>query len=389
MDSPQTAWGIDIGQCAVKALKLRHGDGGVEVEACHIIEHSARGLGAERDRTGCLPEALRRLPDVVGLSGCQVVASVPSPHSVSRFIHLPPVDRGAVGDLVRFEARQQIPYPLREAAWRWQIFGDDDAPDRGEVDVALFALRASEVQETLDLLSGANVGVGAIQMRPVALYNLMIADGQAPDDGATLLADLGAESIEFVIAEAGRLWTHTAEFGASRITDALATALDIPFAEAEALQRAAADRPDGEEVLQGAEMAVNELVLEFRRCVDNYQAIGGVSKVRRVVGVGRGLRVPGLREAIECCLEIHVARLKEYNRIRVPPTPEAAAFRDDPGAFAVACGLALQGLGQAAVNVDFMPSGTVAAGHGPGESAGSSWRGMANRLLRRLRGARP
>ncbi|MGB2821160.1 MAG: pilus assembly protein PilM [Phycisphaerae bacterium] len=392
MDGPQTAWGIDVGHCTLKALKLRGARDGAEVETLHVIEHSTILSQAEHDRAGLLRETVGRLPHLADLSGSRVIVSVPSRDSVSRFVRLPPVASEAVADLVRFEARQQVPFPIDQAIWRWQAFrcpDRSDAPDGAgsrEAAVAIFALRRRDVHEMLDLFSETDIRLDAIQMRPAALYNLMIADGQTVDDGATLLADLGAESIEFVVAEEGRIWTHTVEFGASRLTEALARAMDVPLDEAERLKRAAAGGgEDAERVREGVEITVSELALEFRRCVDNYGAIPGVSAIKRVLAAGGGFRLPGLREAIERCLDIHVTGIERYNRIAVPPTAEAAAFRDGPGAFAVASGLALQGLGQAAVDVNFLPSNADDERRKSEGSAIQSVRRVAGRLLGRLR----
>jgi len=388
MNGAQTAWGIDVGQCALKALRLRGADGGIAVAGSHVIEHARMLSQAQTDRPALLRETLGRLVNTADLSGGRVVVSVSSRDGVSRFVPLPPVERQAVAGLVRFEARQQIPFPIDQAIWRWQLFEDPDRPEGGHAAVAIFALRRRDVQEMLDLFLQADVRVDAIQMRPVALFNLLIADGQAVEDGATLLADLGAESIEFVVAEKGRVWTHTVEFGASRLTDALARALDVPFEEAERLKRSAAGE-DAEQVGPGAEIAVSELALELRRCVDNYEAIAGVSRIRRVLAVGGGFRLPHLRKAVEGCLEVPVACLAEYKRIRAPATAEAAALRDGPEAFAVACGLALQGLGHVAVDVDFLPSGAKGKRREDEGAAIRSVRRMAGRLLGRFRRRRP
>ena len=39
MATPKTVWGIDIGKCALKALKLRSVEGELRLEAFDIIEH--------------------------------------------------------------------------------------------------------------------------------------------------------------------------------------------------------------------------------------------------------------------------------------------------------------------------------------------------------------
>ena len=375
MSSPVAAWGIDVGHCVLKAVRLRAAGDALEVEACHAIEHGANVAGPGADRVGILRDAVGTLRSRADLGDLPVVVSVAGTDSLCRFVSLPPVDRERVGDLVDFEARQQIPFPIDEAAWRWQFLSEGQGDDGDGLDVVILAVRRDEVAEVMAPFTDHAVAVSAVQMRPVALYNLLRGDGLEGEQGATLLADVGAQGIEFVVADGRRIWAHAVDFGADRLTDALALALDVPFPRAEAIKRSATGT-DAEDVCRAAEMPVNEIVLEFRRCVDNYEAIPGGSSIARVVAVGNGLSLPGLREAIEWCLEIQVDRLGAYHRIRATDAPETAGFRDAPGGFAVACGLCLQGLGLAAVDVDFLPSRREESG---------AVRRMADRLLGRLR----
>ena len=40
MAKTRNVWGLDIGQCALKALKLTESEGVVQVDAFEIIEHA-------------------------------------------------------------------------------------------------------------------------------------------------------------------------------------------------------------------------------------------------------------------------------------------------------------------------------------------------------------
>ena len=63
--------------------------------------------------------------------------SVPGHAAFARFAKLPPVEPKKVPDIVKFEAMQQIPFPLDQVEWDYQTFVSPDSPD---VEVGIFAI---------------------------------------------------------------------------------------------------------------------------------------------------------------------------------------------------------------------------------------------------------
>jgi type IV pilus assembly protein PilM len=62
----------------------------------------------------------------------------------SRFIKLPPVEKKRIPDIVKFEARQQIPFALEEVIWAYQQIGDEDEESEEDftmAEVGLFAMK--------------------------------------------------------------------------------------------------------------------------------------------------------------------------------------------------------------------------------------------------------
>ena len=91
MASAQTIWGIDIGRCALKALKLRlTGDNKVEIIAHDYVEHAKILSQPDADRHQLIASALEKFLSRNDLSKDRVVVSVPGQHTLSRFTKLPP-----------------------------------------------------------------------------------------------------------------------------------------------------------------------------------------------------------------------------------------------------------------------------------------------------------
>src|SRR5216117_2269327 len=67
----------------------------------------------------------------------------PGFHTFSKFVKLPPVDTSKVTQIIQYEAQQNVPFPLEEVVWDYQILG---ATPTGELEVLLVAIKSDIVE---------------------------------------------------------------------------------------------------------------------------------------------------------------------------------------------------------------------------------------------------
>ena len=116
-------WGIDIGQCAIKALRCRpheKEDDRIVVEAFDYIEYPKILSQPESEPEELIREALEQFLSRNDLSADRVAISVAGQSGLARFIKLPPVESKKIPDIVKYEARQQIPFSLDDVVWDYQ-----------------------------------------------------------------------------------------------------------------------------------------------------------------------------------------------------------------------------------------------------------------------------
>ena len=116
----KTVWGIDIGQCALKAIKLADFEEVVEVVDFEIIEHPEILSQPDVDKPLLIRQSLEQFLSAHETRGSTIVLSVPGQSSFTRFFKPPPVDAKELPRIVQYEAAQQIPFPVDEVIWRWQ-----------------------------------------------------------------------------------------------------------------------------------------------------------------------------------------------------------------------------------------------------------------------------
>lgn len=356
MARAKTVWGIDIGQCALKALKLRDVQGQLEVEDFEVIPHPNILSEPEVDRDQLIKDALQRFMAGHSTSGSEVVISVPGQASFSRFVKLPPVETKRIPDIVRFEAEQQIPFPINEVIWRYQTFRDPDSPD---VEVGIFAMKRSDVAETLHHFNEVALPVDVVQVAPLGLYNFMMHDEQFDAEGATILADVGADKTDLVVADKGRIWTRTIQIGGNNFTEALVRTFKLSFDKAEELKLSAATSKYARQIFQAMRPVFADLVQEIQRSIGFYTSLHRETRFKKLVGLGNGFRLPGLQKFIEQNLNVNVARVDTYNKLMLSSSVNAPVFQENVPSLAVAYGLALQGLGRESISTNLLPGEIV------------------------------
>src|SRR5437588_2598807 len=200
-------WGIDLGQCALKAIRIQEVEGQLTATAFDHVEHPKSLSQPDADPDQLTREALEKFLSRNSLKGDVVAISVPGQSGLARFVKLPPVEEKKIGDIVKFEAKQQIPFNLEEVVWDYQKLSSGVVTDgfAMETEIGLFAIKRDTVNRYLQHFKDVNVEVHIVQMAPLSLCNFVSYDllqagapGEAVEGGdkeagaAIVALDIGA-----------------------------------------------------------------------------------------------------------------------------------------------------------------------------------------------------
>ena len=180
MAKSDAVWGIDVGQCALKALQCRlHHDGKrLVADAFDFIEYPKILSQPDADPAELISEALEQFLSRNNVKGDKVAISVSGQSGLARFIKLPPVESKKIPDIVKYEARQQIPFALEDVVWDYQQMagGSEEDGFALETEVGLFAMKRDQVFTALQPFTDAGIEVDIVQLTPLALYNYIVFD---------------------------------------------------------------------------------------------------------------------------------------------------------------------------------------------------------------------
>ena len=126
MASKSSVWGIEIGQSAIKALRCRIDGDTVVAEAFDYIEYPKILSQPEAEPEVLVREALETFVSRNDLKKCRVALSVPGQSGLAKFFKPPPVELKKIPDIVKYEAKQQIPFDLKDVIWDYQLMSGGD-----------------------------------------------------------------------------------------------------------------------------------------------------------------------------------------------------------------------------------------------------------------------
>jgi type IV pilus assembly protein PilM len=366
---PLGVWGIDLGQCALKALRLEVGETGVVATAFDYVEHPKILSQPDADPDQLTREALEKFLSRNSLRGDQVAISVPGQSGLARFVKLPPVEEKKIVDIVRFEAKQQIPFNLDEVVWDYQKLSSGAVTDgfAMETEIGLFAMKRDMVSRYLQHFKDVNVEVHLVQMAPLSLcnfvsYDLLTGDKKEEDGESrgkkqcVVALDIGADSSNLVITDGARIiWQRPIPLGGNHFTRALTKDMKLTFAKAEHLKRNATKSPQLKEILSSLKPVLNDFVGEVQRSLGYFTNTHRDATIRYMVGLGNAFRLPGLQRFLTEKLQLDVRKLQKLNRLSGDPVVTAPAYTENVLSFAVAYGLALQGLKLSRLQTNLLP----------------------------------
>ncbi len=326
--------GLDIGASAVRAAEIDLGPG-----TPVLLRFGQVGLppgaivdGEIRDQTA-VTDAIGRLWRNAQFESVSVVVGLAGLRAITREVDLPYVPDAEVDSAVRFQSEEVIPFPPDKTILSAQVLTDYQGADGAKMRRVLVAAAHRElVDAVIAVVERAGLLVEGVDLVSSALVRALV-DPKHMSEQPEAVVSVGAGLTVVVVHQQGRpQFVRTIGTGGNAATAAVAAALDLPLADAEAVKRRL-----GEPVpqVQAAERAVQEpigeLVSEIRNSVQYFASLPGRAPVARIMMTGGGSRLRGLVEQLQVQARIPVQVVSPLARLdlsQLDLRPDQAAAID-------------------------------------------------------------
>jgi len=319
---------------------------GLELDAVAVVQLP------DTPDDAALEEAQRRAIDsLVAQHGMAepVLVAIPGHTTFSKVIRVQAADRQKLASNMRFEAQHNIPFPLSEVVWDFHVLGQAG----GEFEVSLYAAKRDQVARLVHRLADAGLDVAGVQIAPLALCNFARFDLDLR--GANVLLDIGSDNTDLIVSDGDRTWIRNMPIAGNTVTETLQEQFKVSFADAEQLKIKAESSRDAKKILQVMQPVLDELTGEVTRSIEYYTKSVPDTKFEKLLLLGNGMRLVGLRDSIAGAVSLPVVKLVRLSRVQYGPQLEMDRVREQLPGLSVALGLAMQGCGQAAIPVNLLP----------------------------------
>src|SRR5690242_6890776 len=124
---------VDFGAGSLKLAEFEINEAG----GLRLKQYALKALGAEgaqeSAREALVQKTLQEAISQQSVKANTVNVCAPGFHVFSKFVKLPPVDASKVTQIIQYEAQQNVPFPLEEVVWDYQILGSTPAGELEEI----------------------------------------------------------------------------------------------------------------------------------------------------------------------------------------------------------------------------------------------------------------
>jgi len=281
----------------------------------------------------------------------------PSMLLLTKTIKVPHVSAANQREVVSVEVSKNIPYPLAELVWDYQVVSDDGI----ETEIFLASMRAQDADELCQALSSIGIVVDDIDASSVLDYNAWKYCGLQPD---SIVLNVGAKFSNMLIVRPDGMFVRSIAVGGNVITQTIADSLGQSFVGAEELKRRymaseSAGLAGSEHFESGAETLKKRLCDELRRSVINYRRQSRVNPPSKIYLTGGAGRLAGLAEALSENLKMEVEFIDVSANISISPKVNNSYVSENVCRLTEVVGEAARMLYPDAMGVNLLPAHIV------------------------------
>jgi type IV pilus assembly protein PilM len=366
MLNTKTFLAVDFGAGSLKLAEFEVSETG----GLRLKQYGLKSLGAEgaqeSSREAAILKALQELLAEKAIKAKNVNVCAPGFHVFSKFVKLPPVDASKVTQIIQYEAQQNVPFPLEEVVWDYQILGTTSG---GELEVLLVAIKADIVEGLFRVTETTGLRLQLTDVSPAALCNAFRYNYGDLED-CTMLLDIGAKTSNLLFFEKGKVFSRSINLGANSITQDFANESKLKFDAAEKLKieegfvslGGAYEEPENPHqaaISKIARQFMTRLHIQVNQTMQFYRGQQGGSAPQRLFLSGGASVMPYTAQFFAEKLNVPVEYFNPLRNVQLDPAINLEELARVAHSLGEVIGLGLRNLAHCPVELNLMPESTL------------------------------
>ena len=366
MPLPTRLLSLNLGSQTIGLAEFRtHAHGGLVLVDYRLREIPAELLNEETHHSQ-IATALREMMDELRIKHGRVNYAIAAQSAFARFVKLPLVDQEKIERVIGFEAQQNVPFPIDEVVWDYQLVGG--GPDK-QVEVVIVAVKAEYLETINAAVEESGLRADKIGLATMGLYNAFRYN-YTNIPGCSLLVDIGARTTNVLFIEPGKIFSRSVPIGGSSITAAIAREFDESFAEAESRKRrdgfvslggAYAEPADADvaRVSKIVRATMTRLHAELMRSISHYRAQQQGNRPDRIFLCGGSAGMPYMREFFHEKLQVPIEFFNPLKNVTVSGSAQLPEVTRSAHLLGELVGLALRSVTTCPMELTLLPASVV------------------------------
>ncbi len=357
---------VDFGAGSLKLAEFEVNEAG----GLRLRQYKIKPLGPEgaqeSTREATILKALQAAIAETGTKAKTVNVCAPGFHVFSKFVKLPPVDASKVTQIIEYEAKSNVPFPLEEVVWDYQILGS--APS-GELEVLLVAIKADIVEGLFRVTESGGLHLQLTDVSPAALCNAFRFNYGDLED-CTMLLDIGAKTSNLLFFEKGKVFSRSINLGANAITQDFANESKLKFDAAEKLKidegfvslggaYEEPENPNQAAISKIARQFMTRLHIQVNQTMQFYRGQQGGSAPQRLFLSGGASIMPYTAQFFAEKLNVPVEYFNPLRNVELDSSIDREDLVRVAHSMGEVVGLGLRNLAHCPVELNLMPESTL------------------------------
>jgi type IV pilus assembly protein PilM len=356
---------VDFGAGSLKLAEFEVNEAG----GLRLKQYAIRSLGLEgaqeTTREATILKALQAVMAEQAIKSREVNVCAPGFHVFSKFVKLPPVDTSKVTQIIQYEAQQNVPFPLQEVVWDYQILGTTAG---GELEVLLVAIKADIVEGLFRVSDAAKLRLQVADVSPAALCNAFRYN-YGDIEECTMLLDIGAKTSNLLFFEKGKVFSRSINLGANSITQDFVNESKLKFDAAEKIKieegfvslGGAYEEPENPHqaaISKIARQFMTRLHIQVNQTMQFYRGQQGGSAPTRLFLSGGASVMPYTAQFFAEKLNVPVEYFNPFRNVQIDPTVNLEDLARVAHSLGEVVGLGLRNLAHCPVELNLIPEST-------------------------------
>lgn len=357
---------LDFGATTLKVAAFEPNEAG----GLRLTYYAFRSLGQEGFQEGtrdaAIQRALQQILSETGHGSRQANVCAPGFQVFSKFVKLPPVDTSKVTQIIQYEAQQNVPFPLEEVVWDYQILG---ATATGELEVLLVAIKSEIVEGLFRTTEATGLKLGLVDVSPAALANAFRYN-YGDLEGCTMLLDIGAKTSNLLFFDKDNIYARGINIGANSITVDFGKESKLSYDAAEELKISQGfvslggayeepDDPAQQAISKISRQVMTRLHIQVNQTIQFYRGQqGGTAPVRLFLSGGASA-MPYTAQFFAEKLNVPVEYFNPLRNVQIDPAINIEELAKVGHQMGEVVGLGLRNLAHCPVELNLMPKSSL------------------------------